>query len=78
MSVHRDVTDLIGTAIKSPDLLWYEVHETDVENHVRLIGIDDRTDTTISFDDLRERMDGDWGKVYDSVTGVENPKLGWP
>jgi hypothetical protein len=38
MSVHRDVTDLIGTTIKSPDLLWYEVHETDVENHVRLIG----------------------------------------
>lgn len=78
MSVHRDVSELIETTIKSPNLKWYEVHEADVDGEVRIVGIDDRTDTTITLDELRERMAGDWEEVYDGVTGEPNPKVGWP
>jgi len=78
MSVHRDVAELVETTIKSPDLLWYEVHEANVDGEVRLIGIDDRTDTTISHDELRKRMADGWEEVYGGITGEQNPKVGWP
>lgn len=78
MSAERDVSELIGTTIHSPDLYWYEVHDTDVNGEVRIVGIDDRTDTTITLDELGERMAGGWGEVYDGVTGETNPKVGWP
>lgn len=78
MSVHRDVGDLIETTIKSPSLKWYEVHEAEVDGEVRIVGIDDRTDTTISHAELRERMAGDWEEVYGGVTGEPQPKTGWP
>lgn len=78
MSAHRDVSELIETTIKSPNLKWYEVHEADVDGEVRIVGIDDRTDTTITLDELRERMAGGWEEVYDGVTGEPRPKTGWP
>ena len=78
MSVHRGVDELIETTIKSPDLLWYEVHEADVDGEVRIVGIDDLTDTTISHNELLDRMADGWEEVYDGVTGEPKPKVGWP
>ncbi|MFW6435936.1 MAG: hypothetical protein ACOCY1_06090 [Halovenus sp.] len=78
MSSQPAVSELIGTTIKSPDLLWYEVHDAEADGEVRIVGIDDLTDTTIALDELADRMSNGWGKVYDGVTGEPNPKVGWP
>lgn len=65
------MSDLVGKTVKSNQDYWYEVHETDVEEHdLQLVPVDSVPAQYVSAEELADRMANGWELVYDGVTGA--------